>query len=397
MITFHKLTQYQYDKVVQNNNLVKDGLYFITDTGVIKLCNGEGSVTTFGTNVTIVEQFPDSNNVKPFCIYVKQSTKQQKIWDGSEWHVLSYPNVNQITSDVLDQNAKDTNPTSKAVANYVGEQIAAAQLGVQVKLHTPVHVLQQLEDLPLEDVGDKCMILVQTVGLYRYDSESIDYDDPTTDAVITPKQITNVMPEGADPRDYPGRWIKMFNNVGYIKGNGINISPNPNDVNQIISLNVNPDQFAFNDGKLSLNAVVTGDIESRIPKIQEGHNDEIATFNNDRAIKATGFKFNTTNNLTNNANSISPDSVISAFVQNIADQKTNKIAPNNDQKIVIGSGNDGDIDASQYNIGKDTDDLTSEDINSIPNNTVATEKAMKWYIDRSLSFNSDEIDTHFSY
>lgn len=402
MITFHKLTQAQYDKVVQKGNLVKDGLYFLTDVGVLKLNNGEGSVTTFGTNVKVVkenEDFPLSTVAQPFYIYVKEDTKEQRIWNSidSRWEILNYPNIHQITSGVLTSDAVDTNPTTKAIVNYIDQKVSAAQLGFQVKLHTPVHTLAQLQLLSPSDVGDRCMCLVQLEGLYRYDTDSIDYDDPNTDAVVTPKQIADQIAAGADPRNCPGRWIKMFDNIGYIKGNGIDISRNLEDVNQIISLNVNTDQFTFNNGKLELNTNVTEDIESRIPKIEEGHENEVAIFNDDRSLKATGYKFNTTNNLTNDARSISPDSVISAFVQNIANQKTNKISPNNDKKIVIGSGNEGEIDASQFNLGTDQDDLTSQDIADIPNNTVITEKAMKWYVDRSLSFNPDEIDTHFSY
>ena len=75
MITFHKVTQVQYDKLIENGTTIKDGLYFITDTGVIKLHNEGGSVTTFGTSVQLVSDFPDANNVIPYCIYTKEDTK----------------------------------------------------------------------------------------------------------------------------------------------------------------------------------------------------------------------------------------------------------------------------------------------------------------------------------
>lgn len=326
MITFHKLTQNQFDKVVQKGNLIKDALYFITDTRVIKLCNGEGSVTTFGTIFKVVDEFPDSN-ILQFCIYENKTTKEQRIWDESsnKWQILSYPVIDQITNDLVASDAIDTLPTTKAVYN----KIAEAELGVQVKLHTPVQTLIALENLPLSDIEDRCLILVQNVGLYRYDKDSEDFDDPNTDSVVTPKEIQE---SGGS-----GRWIKMFNNMGYVKGDGIDITLNPNDTNQLISLNVNTDQFTFIDGKLNLNSG-SETLNTKVDKIEEGHEEEIAVWENDGNLKTTGFK-----------------------------------------------------------IGTDQDDLTSQNITDIPAKTIVTERAIKWYVDRSLSFNSNDIDNHISY
>ena len=243
MITFHKLTQAQYEKVVQKGNTIVDGLYFLTDVGVIKLYNGEGSVTTFGTSVKIVSEFPNANNVQMYCIYTKQSTKEQRMWDGSQWQILSYPITNEVTSGLAAEDADPTLPTTKAVYNYVEDKVAAAELGVQVRLHTPVYSLDQLENLSLVDIEDKCMILVQNVGLYRYDAQARDNDDPNTDAVVIPKEVQDSVPEGDNIDFYPGRWIKMFNNVGFVNGDGISFEANLNDTNQIVSINANPNQF----------------------------------------------------------------------------------------------------------------------------------------------------------
>ena len=89
-------------------------------------------------------------------------------------------------------------------------------------------------------------------------------------------------------------------------------------------------------------------------------------------------------------------SVINSFVHNITDNKLDDVSANSDGKIIVGKGNDGKVDASTYNIGKDTDDLTPENILNIPRKTVVTERAVKWYVDRSLSFNPDDIDTSLS-
>ena len=301
MITFHKLTNAQYEKMLSLSGEMVDGLYFLTDVGVIKLHNGEGSVTTFGTSVKTVPDFPDANNAKRFCVYSKEDTKEKRMWTGSEWEILSHPITDQITSGIA-LSATTTVPNTKAVYTYVQDRVAAAELGVQIKLHTPVYSLQQLHDLPLSDVQDKCLILVQSVGLYRYDANAYDYDDPDTDAVVTPKDIEDAIPEGEGPEHHPGRWIKMFSNMGYIKGDGISIEANPNDTNFVIGLNVDQNQFEFVDGKLTFKS--DADIvSSKVDKIS-GRPDEIPIWNNDGSQSASGFKFNTTENLTNSNTTI---------------------------------------------------------------------------------------------
>lgn len=399
MITFHKLTLAQYEAAVGKGNQMVDGLYFLTDVGVIKLHNGEGSVTTFGTSIKIVNEFPNQNDVQQYCIYSHADTKEQRMWDGDQWQILSYPIINEITSGIALSTTIDeegithpatTVPNTYSVYNYVQDRVAAAELGVQIRLHTPVYSLQQLHDLPLFDVEDKCMILVQNVGLYRYDANSYDYDDPNTDAVVTPKEIEDSVPEGESIDRYKGRWIKMFNNVGYVAGDGVVISANPNDLNKLIYLNVNKDQFEFDaEGRLVLKADGSP-ISAKVDKVF-ARPDEIPVWRNDGNQDASGYKFNTTDKLTNLSTSISPDSTISTFVREITDKKLDDVSPNSDGKIIIGKGNDGKIDASKFNIGSDFDNLTPEFILNIPKNTVATERAVKWYIDRSLSFNNDNI------
>ena len=388
MITFHKLTHAQYEKMVQNNIAMIDGLYFLTDVGVIKLHNGEGSVTTFGTSVKIVSEFPDSNNVQQFCIYEKDDTKEQRMWDGTQWQILSYPIIHQITSGIA-LSSVTTVPDTYAVYNFVKDQVAAAQLGVQVRLHTPVYSLEELHDLPLADVEDKCMILVENVGLYRYDAQARDNDDPETDAVVTPKEIEDGVPEGDSIDFYPGRWIKMFNNVGYVPGQGVVISANNQDTNQVITLNVNTQQFEFINGKLTIRSDAPI-IDNKVDKVS-GHPEQIAIWKNDGNQDPSGYKFNTTNNLTNSNTTISPDSVISTFVHSITDKKLDDVALNSNGKIIVGKGNDGKIDASTYNIGTDFDNFTSENTLSIPRKTVATERAVHWYVNRCMSFNNDTI------
>ena len=393
MITFHKLTNAQYEKMLSLSGEMVDGLYFLTDVGVIKLHNGEGSVTTFGTSVKTVPDFPDANNAKRFCVYSKEDTKEKRMWTGSEWEILSHPITDQITSGIA-LSATTTVPNTKAVYTYVQDRVAAAELGVQIKLHTPVYSLQQLHDLPLSDVQDKCLILVQSVGLYRYDANAYDYDDPDTDAVVTPKDIEDAIPEGEGPEHHPGRWIKMFSNMGYIKGDGISIEANPNDTNFVIGLNVDQNQFEFVDGKLTFKS--DADIvSSKVDKIS-GRPDEIPIWNNDGSQSASGFKFNTTENLTNSNTTISPDSTISTFVHSITDKKLDDIAPDSDKKIIVGKGNEGKIDASTYNIGSDKQDFTAENVLEIPRKTVATSRAVKWYVDRCVSFNPETIPTSLS-
>jgi hypothetical protein len=84
----------------------------------------------------------------------------------------------------------------------------------------------------------------------------------------------------------------MFNNIGYVKGDGIDITLNPNDTNQLISLNVNTDQFTFVDGKLTLNSS-SETLNTKIDKIEEGHEDEIAVWEDNGNLKTTGFKIGT--------------------------------------------------------------------------------------------------------
>lgn len=241
--------------------------------------------------------------------------------------------------------------------------------------------------MSLDDVEDKCMILVENVGLYRYDAQARDKDDPDTDAVVTPKEVQDSVPEGDNIDFYPGRWIKMLNNVGYIAGDGVAISANQNDTNQIITLDVNEEQFTFVDGKLTINPAADF-VGAKVDKVY-GVTDEIPIWKDDGNQEGSGYKFNTTNKLTSLSTSISPDSVVSTFVHEITDKKLDDVRPDSDGKIIVGSGNGGKVDASLFDIGTDNDNLHGH-IQLIPANRVATEKAVKWYIDRSLSFNKDQ-------
>lgn len=393
MITFHKLTLAQYEKMLATDaGPMTDGLYFLTDTGVVKLHNEGGSVTTFGTTVEMVEEFPDSTNVQPYRIYTQVDTKEQRMWDGAQWQILSHPVTHQITSGIA-LSATTTLPDTYAVYNFVQDRVAAAELGVQVRLHTPVYSLEELQNLPLSDVEDKCMILVQNVGLYRYDAQSRVQDVPDTDAVVIPKEVQDSVPEGDNIDFYSGRWIKMFNNMSYINGNGVTISANATTVlekkTNIISLNVNEDEFIFVDGKLTLNPN-SQVVDSKVDKVS-GHPDQIAIWKEDGNQDPSGFKFNTTNNLTSNNTTISPDSVISTFVHDITDKKLDDVAANSDGKIIVGKGNDGKVDASTYNIGTDFEDFTVSSTLRIPKKMVATERAVHWYVNRCMSFNNDNI------
>lgn len=390
MITFHKLTLAQYQKVVAKGNAVVDGLYFITDKRVIKLHNGEGSVTTFGITIEFVDEFPDSG-AQLYCIYEDRNTKEQRMWDGNQWQIISYPSypvVNQITSGIA--LSTTTLPDTQAVYNFVNNKVAASELGIRARLHTPVYSLEQLANVPLSSIEDRCMILVQDVGLYRYDAQSIDNVDPQSDAVIKPNEIPDY--EGGNPYDTAGRWIKMFNNVGFTYGDGIQFTNR--DINQIISLNVASSQFEFVDGKLTIKQDLPL-VDGKVDKIS-GHADQLATWRNDGNQNASGYRINTSDYVTNNGNFISPDPVINRFVHNITDKKLDDVTSGSDGKIIIGKGNEGKVDASTYEIGTDFDNLTDENIANIPEKKVATERAVKWYVDRCMTFNNEDVSETIS-
>jgi hypothetical protein len=126
----------------------------------------------------------------------------------------------------------------------------------------------------------------------------------------------------------------MFTNLSYIKGNGIDIELNPNDTNKVISLNADSEQFKFVDGRLTLNPDAPI-LSTKVEKVF-GRPDEVAVWNNDGSLRASGYKINTTSGLTTLSTNISPDSVISTFVHDITDKKLDDIVSGSGGKIVIG-------------------------------------------------------------
>lgn len=252
MITFYKKTQAQYDALA---TYVQDGIYFISDSKVIYL-NG----VRYGTNITTVTEFPATGLVG--IIYVNSDTLEQRIYSNNAWITIAPPKNKTITSSSTDSQI----PTSKAVYDYVVNSIAASGLGIGGRLHPAVQTIDELKNIA--DVSDKDLILVEDAGgLYRYDAQATD----------TPDDINVIMPK------IGGRWIKMFVQITYTEGNGIDILNN----NQI-TLNINNETFEFDaEGKLSLKAAA---IASKIDVVKNATENNIATWNNNGMIKDSGKK-----------------------------------------------------------------------------------------------------------
>ena len=253
MITFYKKTQAQYDALA---TYVQDGIYFISDSKVIYL-NG----VRYGTNINTVTEFPATGLVG--IIYVNSDTLEQRIYSNNAWITIAPPKVKTITSSSSDGQI----PTSKAVYDYVVNAISSAGLGIGGRLHPAVQTVDGLK--AIADIADKDLILVEDAGsLYRYDEQSTDTADDLN--VITPNSGN-------------GRWIKMFVQITYTEGNGIDISSN----NQI-TLNINTETFEFDaEGKLSLKAAA---IASKMDVVDDATENNIATWNNNGMVKDSGKK-----------------------------------------------------------------------------------------------------------
>lgn len=253
MITFYKKTQAQYDALA---TYVQDGIYFISDSKVIYL-NG----VRYGTNINTVTEFPATGLVG--IIYVNSDTLEQRIYSNNAWVTIAPPKTKSITSSSTDAQI----PTSKAVYDYVANAIANLDLGLGGRLHPAVQTVEELK--AITDLEDSDIILVEGLGaLYRYDLEATD----TADGI-------NVIA----PNSGVGRWIKMFIQITYTEGNGIDITSN----NQI-TLNINTETFEFDaEGKLSLKAAA---IASKMDVVTGADENNIATWNNNGMVKDSGKK-----------------------------------------------------------------------------------------------------------
>lgn len=77
MFTFHKLTQDQYEKVVQKNQKISDTIFIITDTDNICVYNYKGQLEISDNIFTLLSKFPGLKNIKKSLEKKKKELSKQ--------------------------------------------------------------------------------------------------------------------------------------------------------------------------------------------------------------------------------------------------------------------------------------------------------------------------------
>ena len=123
-LTFHAGTLAQYKAKKEAGSLDANGLYFITDTKELYI--GEEK---YFEPTEVVSEFPETGAQGK--LYINSATFEAKIFDGTEWVVISPAVSTELTADTEGSNIV----TAQAVRDYVGEAVqgGVAELGNPVK------------------------------------------------------------------------------------------------------------------------------------------------------------------------------------------------------------------------------------------------------------------------
>lgn len=122
--TFHAGTLAEYKAKVEASQIVEQDLYFLTDTKELYI-----GTEKYFEPTKIVDEFPPTGSQG--VLYINQTTFEARIYNGSEWVVISPAIVT-----VLDESTEASKlVTAGAIRDYIAEQIAegVGTLGNPVK------------------------------------------------------------------------------------------------------------------------------------------------------------------------------------------------------------------------------------------------------------------------
>ena len=117
-LTFHAGTLAQYTAKKEASQLDANGLYFLTDTKELYI--GEEK---YFEPAEVVSEFPSTGAQGK--LYINSATFEAKIYDGTQWIVISPAVSTTLDSDTTDSNIV----TAKAVRDYIASQITEATDG----------------------------------------------------------------------------------------------------------------------------------------------------------------------------------------------------------------------------------------------------------------------------
>lgn len=117
MYKLHYGTQAAYDAKKTAGTLVQDDLYFTSDTALIY----KGDML-LSSAVEAVTEFPATG--AQGRIYVDTDTLEAKVWNGSEWVVVSPA----VETTLTDETAASALVTASAIRTYIESQIGSASV-----------------------------------------------------------------------------------------------------------------------------------------------------------------------------------------------------------------------------------------------------------------------------
>ena len=164
-LTFHAGTLAQYKAKKEAGSLDANGLYFITDTKELYI--GEEK---YFEPTEVVSEFPETGAQGK--LYINSATFEAKIFDGTEWVVIS-----PAVSTSLDADTEGSNiVTAQAVRDYVGAAVegGVAELGNPVKDVAYDSAAQKIT-LTFNDATTKDIELKELLTGASYDGTTGDF------------------------------------------------------------------------------------------------------------------------------------------------------------------------------------------------------------------------------
>ena len=189
-------------KTLKVNNTIT--LAAADDTSTLTISAGGGTLNTGAFAAAYVHPVTDGNMNMPATsttnngkVLMASTTAGSAAWTALPTSTTAVAGITQLQDDLL-----STSTTLALTANQgkaLKTLIDNAATGLAAEIHPPVQSLALCKAITSSGVTDKCIMLIEDLGLYRWDATQICVSDDAS--VIRP---TDVASDAA-----AGRWLRM--------------------------------------------------------------------------------------------------------------------------------------------------------------------------------------------